>query len=83
MKNNEKFKCISMSLRLSKSDIYHILKGEYSKSQIDGWSRNPDSRKNATGNSNAKTLSRYREMSDNEFTDFCTHLSNCIKKDLQ
>jgi uncharacterized protein YehS (DUF1456 family) len=79
-RNNMNFKRICAALGLRRNDVHEILNGSVSKSQVDGWMRNEDSRKSASGNSNAETVSRYRPMSDDNFDAFCEGLIDWYKK---
>jgi uncharacterized protein YehS (DUF1456 family) len=78
-RNNENFKRLCAALNLRRRDVAEILNDKVSKSQIDGWMRSSDARKNATGNSNAVTVSRYRVMSDEHFDLFCSNLADWLQ----
>lgn len=73
-RNNDNFKRLRAALELSKQDLYTIFKGRYSKSQIDSWSRSENALKNASGNSRASVVPRFRPMSDEAFDLFCEGL---------
>lgn len=78
-RNNNNFKRLCVALNLSRGDVAEILNGQVSKSLIDGWMRSSGARKNATGNSNAVTVSRYRIMSDDHFDLFCENLDEWLR----
>ena len=60
---------------VGKNEVYEILNGEYSKSQIDAWLRRPSSTRNPSGNSEfVGSLSRYRPMPDEAFELLCEKL---------
>lgn len=80
-RNNVNFKCICAALKLRRGDVAEILKGAVSKSQIDGWMRSQDSRKSATGNSEAETVARYRPMSNEHFDLFCEGLVYWVRQE--
>lgn len=77
-RNNANFKRLCVALNLRRGDVVEILNDQVSKSQIDGWMRGSDARKNATGNSSAVTVSRYRIMSDEHFDLFCANLADWL-----
>lgn len=79
-RNNQNFKRLVFALSLTKADIHDILGGQVSKSKIDTWLRNASARKNATGTSQAETVSRYRPMSDDHFDQFCEGLVSWLRQ---
>lgn len=78
-RNNQNLKRLCAALSLRRDDVAEIMSGHASKSQVDGWLRNKSARKNATGNSQAETVSRFRPMSDEHFDQFCICLADWLK----
>lgn len=78
-RNNQNFKRLCLALKLDKHDVFHIMNGQVSKSQIDGWRRAESAMKLGSGNSPATTLSRFRPMSDEQFDQFCEGLVDWMK----
>ncbi|MDC9591451.1 hypothetical protein PSI23_19730 [Xenorhabdus sp. XENO-10] len=81
MRNNQNFKRICLALELTKHDVFDILDGKCSKSQIDGWGRASNARKQASGNSTAETVPRFRAMTDQQFDEFCDGLVGWMKSE--
>ncbi|KMJ46703.1 hypothetical protein AB204_02485 [Xenorhabdus khoisanae] len=81
VRNNQNLRRICLALRLNRNEIFDILQGKYSKSQIDGWGRAVDARKQASGNSTAETVPRFRPMSDQQFDEFCDGLIGWMKSE--
>lgn len=79
-RNNQNFKRLCAALKLRRNDVAEILNGVVSKSQIDGWMRSEDARKNATGSSQAESVPRYRLMSDEHFDLFCAGLREWLQR---
>lgn len=82
-RNNQNYKRICIAIGLNRRDVYQLLDGQVSKSQIDGWGRGVAARKSATGNSNAVSVSRYREMTDEQFDAFCAALPGFMDKEIK
>lgn len=78
-RNNRNFKVLCAALQLSRADVATIMGGTVSNSQIDGWKRGEGARKNATGNSQADTVPRFRAMTDEQFDQFCTGLLDWLR----
>ncbi|MEQ1966700.1 DUF1456 family protein [Xenorhabdus nematophila] len=81
MINNDNFKRICIALDLRRNDVFDILQEKYSKSQIDGWMRSVNAKKSGTGSSRSEVLSRFREMSDQQFDEFCNGLVDWMKSE--
>lgn len=78
-RNNQNFKRLCVALSLDKHDVFNIMRGQVSKSQIDAWRRSEGAIKSGSGNSPALQLSRFRPMSDQQFDQFCDGLVDWMK----
>lgn len=80
--NNIAYKRIRWALSLTDTDVIEIIRlggMEASKSMADSWNRSAHATKSGSGNSSARTLSRFREMSDEYLQAFCIGLTKFNK----
>lgn len=72
MRNNRNLSRIAAALSMDDREV--AMCAGVSKSLANSWRRSPTATKSGSGNSPAKTLSRYREMTDEQFDAFCAGL---------
>lgn len=72
MRNNRNLSSIAAAFRMDDREVAEC--AGVSKSLANSWRRSPTATKAGSGYNTAKSLSRYREMTDRQFDAFCAGL---------
>lgn len=79
-RNNVNLKALRVAFSLKSSEVASIC--GVSKATASCWLRSPTSVKSGSGLAKGRVVSRYREMSDDQFDLFCSNMADWGKQNI-